>query len=74
MGWSIRIARIAGTEVKIHLTFFLLLAWIGLVYYLQGGPGAAVEGVIFIILLFGCVLLHEFGLLFRKNYGHLSII
>ncbi|MCS6828854.1 MAG: site-2 protease family protein [Caldilinea sp.] len=70
MGWSIKIARIAGTEIKIHLTFFLLLAWIGLVYYLQGGPGAAVEGVIFIILLFGCVLLHEFGhALAARRYG-----
>lgn len=70
MGWSIKIARIAGTEVKIHLTFFLLLAWIGLVYYLQGGPGAAVEGVVFIILLFGCVLLHEFGhALAARRYG-----
>jgi stage IV sporulation protein FB len=61
MGWSIRIARVAGIDVKIHVTFFLLLAWIGLAYYTEGGPEAAIEGVAFILALFGCVLLHEFG-------------
>ncbi|RMH49757.1 MAG: CBS domain-containing protein [Bacteroidetes bacterium] len=61
MRWSIKIARIAGTEVRIHVTFLLLLAWVGFVYYRQGGPAAAVDGVLFLLLLFGCVLLHEFG-------------
>jgi Zn-dependent protease/CBS domain-containing protein len=61
MGWSIRIARIAGIDVKVHITFFLLLAWIGLAYYAEGGTDAAVAGVAFILALFGCVLLHEFG-------------
>jgi stage IV sporulation protein FB len=61
MRWSIRIARIAGTDIKIHLTFLLLLAWIGFSYYRQGGTQAAVEGVTFILLLFGCVVLHELG-------------
>ncbi len=31
MRGSFPIARIAGIEVKIHVTFFLLLAWIALV-------------------------------------------
>lgn len=61
MRWSIRIARVAGIDVKIHLTFLLLLAWIGWSYYRKGGTEAAVEGILFILLLFGCVLLHEFG-------------
>lgn len=61
MGWSIRIARIAGIDVKIHVTFFVLLAWIGMVYYSTGGTEAALEGILFIVALFGCVLLHEFG-------------
>ncbi len=47
--------------MKVHVTFFLLLAWIGLVYYAEGGPDAAVAGVTFILALFGCALLHEFG-------------
>ncbi len=61
MGWSIKIARIAGTDVKIHVTFLLLLAWVALAYYAQGGADAAVVGVAFIVVLFGCVLLHELG-------------
>jgi Zn-dependent protease len=61
MRWSLKIARIAGTEVRIHITFLLFLAWIGFSYYQVGGAAAAVPGVLFIIALFGCVLLHEFG-------------
>ena len=61
MRWSIKIARIAGIEVRIHITFLLFLAWIGFTYYKVGGPAAATEGVLFILALVGCVLLHEFG-------------
>lgn len=61
MSWSVRVARIAGIDLKIHLTFLLLLAWIGVAYYVQGGLSAALEGIVFILLLFLCVVLHEFG-------------
>jgi len=33
MRWALRIGRIAGTEVRIHLTFFLLLAWLAVADY-----------------------------------------
>src|SRR2546425_8019979 len=61
MRWSIKIARISGIEVRIHVTFLLFLAWIGFTYYKVGGSVAATEGLLFILALFGCVLLHEFG-------------
>jgi len=61
MRWSLKIARIAGIEVRIHVTFLLFLAWIAFTYYQFGGAPAAKQGVIFILALFGCVLLHEFG-------------
>jgi Zn-dependent protease/CBS domain-containing protein len=61
MRWSIKIARFAGTEVRIHITFLLFLAWIGFSYYQAGGSAAAIEGVLFMVALFACVLLHEFG-------------
>lgn len=61
MSWSFKVARIAGTEVRIHFTFLLLLAWIGIATAASAGAAAAVQGVIFLLLVFLCVLLHEFG-------------
>lgn len=70
LGGSLRMFSIAGTDVRLHPTFFLLLIWIAAVYWLQGGPVAAVAGVIFVALLFGCVVLHEFGHIFAaRRYG-----
>jgi Zn-dependent protease/CBS domain-containing protein len=70
MRWSVKIAKIAGIEVRIHLTFLLLLAWIAISYYRSGGRDAAIEGVGFVLAVFGCVLLHEFGhALAAKLYG-----
>lgn len=70
MGWSIRLFDIGGTAVRIHLTFFLLLAWIGVVHYLRGGVAEAIDGVLFISILFLCVLLHEFGHVWAaRRYG-----
>jgi Zn-dependent protease len=70
MGWSIRVARVAGTEVKVHVTFLLLLAWVWFTHYRVGGTEAAWQGVLFIVLLFACVLLHEFGHAFAARlYG-----
>ena len=57
MGWSIPILRVAGIQLRIHITFLLLIAWIAFAYYTHGGSSAAVGGVLFILLLFGCVVL-----------------
>ena len=70
MKWSFHLARIAGIDVRIHATFFLLLAWFGVIYYAEGGPAALFAGLSFIILLFVCVILHEFGhALAARAYG-----
>ena len=61
IGWSWRLGRLAGIDVYMHATFLLLLLWIGLVYWNKGGLPAAVQGITFILLLFGCVVLHELG-------------
>lgn len=53
--WSIQIARISRIPLRIHLTFVLLLAWI----FLAGGKDFQV--VLLIVLVFACVVLHEFG-------------
>ena len=70
MGWSLPIFRIAGIQLRIHVTFVLLIAWLAFGYYAQGGSPAAAEGVIFVLLLFFCVVLHEFGhALAAKAFG-----
>ena len=70
MRWSYKVARVAGIDVKIHVTFLLVLAYFGMVYWQQGGFAGAVEGVGFTLLLFLCVLLHEFGHAFAaRAYG-----
>lgn len=35
MKWSWRIGRIVGIDVKLHVTFLLLLGWVGISYYLE---------------------------------------
>ena len=70
MRWTLRLGRIAGTEVRIHLTFFLLLAWFGMANYEKGGMQGSVHGVLLVCLVFLCVLLHEFGhALAARRYG-----
>jgi Zn-dependent protease/CBS domain-containing protein len=70
MGWSIRLFSVAGTAVRIHITFFLLLAFYAVVGWNAGGAPGAVYLVILIALLFLCVVLHEFGHVFAaRAYG-----
>jgi hypothetical protein len=40
MGWSITVGSVAGTKVRIHITFLLLLAWIFFANYFSTGPQA----------------------------------
>ena len=67
MLWSINIGTIAGTAVRIHITFLLFLGWIFLASWYSGGPEAAWSSLAFMILLFVCVLAHEFGHIFTAR-------
>jgi Zn-dependent protease/CBS domain-containing protein len=67
MLWSIDIGSIAGTKVRVHITFILFLIYIWGANYVTGGSGAAWTGTIFMLLLFLCVLLHEFGHVFAAR-------
>jgi len=70
MRWSFHLARVGGIEVRIHVTFLLLLAFIGWRDYARAGLEAGIGGVIFVSLIFFCVLLHEFGhALAARRYG-----
>lgn len=62
MTWSWRLVRLAGIDVYVHATFLMVVAWVALVHWRQGHSLVAVlSGVGFILALFGCVVLHEFG-------------
>lgn len=62
MKWAWRIARIAGIDIRLHVTFLALLAWIAWVSYANTGTMAGViDGLILICLVFVIVTLHELG-------------
>lgn len=70
MRWSYRLATIFGTEIRMHVTFVLLVAWYAWAAYQAGGQAAAVASAVFLILVFVCVLLHEFGhILMARRFG-----
>ena len=71
MKWSWKIARIAGVDVHIHVTFLLLIYLVAMSYWNQQGTvQAVISGVGFILALFLCVVLHEFGhSLTARHYG-----
>jgi Zn-dependent protease len=70
MSWSLPVFRVAGIQLRIHITFLLLIAWLAFGYYAQGGSAVAASRVIFVLLLFLCVVLHEFGHAFAaKAFG-----
>src|SRR3954454_16378068 len=70
MKWSYRIGRIAGTDIKVHLTFVLLVGWWAVMGYQEGGPSGALTGALSLLALFACILLHEFGhILMAARFG-----
>jgi Zn-dependent protease len=60
MKWSFLIARVFGIDIKIHATFVFALA-IGALWGAEHGQKGVAFGLLFTILLFACVVLHELG-------------
>ncbi|TMV06544.1 site-2 protease family protein [Ruegeria sediminis] len=70
MTWSFSLGRLFGSELRVHVTFFLLLAWVGFAAFSEGGWPAAVENIVFVLAIFACVVAHEFGhALMARRYG-----
>ena len=61
MRWSYRVATIAGTEIKVHVTFVLFILWVAFSTYSISGAEAALQVTLFFLALFVCIVLHEFG-------------
>jgi Zn-dependent protease/CBS domain-containing protein len=58
MSWSLKLGRVFGIDVKMHLTFLLILAWGAFAY---GGSAGPLYGIAITLGLFGLVFLHELG-------------
>lgn len=71
MRWQWKLGTFAGIDVFVHATFLLLIGWIGYSHWLQYGTIAkVVEGILFILVLFLSVILHEYGhALTARKYG-----
>src|SRR5260370_34633004 len=67
MSWSINIGSIAGTAIRIHITFLLLLAFFFIQGWAAGSINDGVNSVVFVVLVFACVLAHEFGPIFTAR-------
>ena len=67
MSWSLNIGKGRGTVVRVHIAFVLFLAWILASSYASSGATAARNTLLFVVLLFLCVLLHEFGHIFTTR-------
>ncbi len=62
MRWSWRIGTIAGIGVYMHATFLLLILFILGLYLHEGRTlEGALGGILFILVIFGCIVLHELG-------------
>ena len=61
MSWSFPVGHLFGSELRVHATFFLLLAWIGIAGWAEGGAAGAAVSLLYILILFACVVAHEFG-------------
>jgi len=61
MSWSIKLFRVKGIEIRVHLTFILILIWAASRWgvTMKGGTTGALYGVLVILLLFACVTIHE---------------
>lgn len=71
MKWQWKIGTFAGIDVYIHATFLLLIGWVGYSHWLENQNWMEVlSGVGFILALFLCVILHEYGhALTARKYG-----
>ena len=69
--WSWSLVTLAGVDVRVHVTFLVLLGWIALSHLSRGqGVGAVLEGFAVIGIVFSIVVLHEFGhALVARRFG-----
>ena len=69
MKWSWKLFEFRGIGVYMHATFLILIAFVVFAYW-RLGVWKTVEGVLFVLAIFACIVLHEFGhALTAARYG-----
>src|SRR5688572_1522884 len=61
MAWSFRIARVSGIDVRVHVTFLLVVLLGALDFGSRFGAPGFVFGALLVSAVFLCVVLHELG-------------
>ncbi len=61
MKWSMPLGRAFGVPIRMHISFLLLLLWIGWLGWNRDGLHSSLLALALILCLFGCVVLHELG-------------
>ena len=72
MNWSLKLLKVKGIDIKVHLTFVLILIWAAYRWSVSTGEGmqGALFGIVATLLLFFSVTLHELGHSFQAlKYG-----
>lgn len=75
MGNSIRLFSVRGIDIRMHITFPLILVWAAIQFGLLANQGlrGAVFGIIVTLLLFTIVVLHELGHSAAARYYGVSV-
>lgn len=65
MSWSFKLATVAGIPIRVHASFLIILGWAAWIGFNNSNGRSAVASVgfmvLFTLLLFLCVVLHELG-------------
>lgn len=67
--WSFPAGHLFGVDIRIHLTFVFLLAFVWFTQSVTMGAAGAVRGLALVGIIFACVVLHELGhaIMARRN-------
>ncbi|MCA1668091.1 MAG: site-2 protease family protein [Thermomicrobia bacterium] len=60
---AFRLTRVMGIDVRVHPTFALIVLWFAYIWGIKTGAGigGVLFGLLMVVCLFACVLLHELG-------------
>jgi Zn-dependent protease len=70
LGWSLKLFRVRGIQLAVHVSFFLLLGVNAYVGWAEAGREGLFWSTLLLLAFFTCVVLHEFGHCFTAmHYG-----